>query len=213
MKQIAGTGGSGGAPPGGPGPASGAIRIAAPSSQFRAFTPKSGAFTIQYPDNWRPLESPDGAGVTIVPDGGVVATRGGEPSVVYGVIVNQYAPFEGSIGGRSNARGPFAGHTSLEDATNDLVRQTMHANPYLSPVRESVRRENAGGLPAISLDLVGRSPVTGMEERVRLGTRQQRDGEVIYSLTIAPGRDSAALAPTYDRMLASLQPRSGPPRG
>jgi Zn-dependent protease with chaperone function len=210
MKQIAA---GAQAPPPGPAPAVGAVRIPPPSTTFRAFASRSGEFTIEYPDNWRAVEAPNGEGVTVVPEGGVVQTRNGESAVLYGVIVNRYAPFDGSIGGRSGANGPFSGKTSLEDATNDLIRQITHANGYLSPIRESVRRETVAGAPAISLDLAGKSPVTGMEERVRIQTRQAAGGEVIYTLAIAPGRDAPALSPLYDRMIASLRTRGGPPRG
>ena len=96
--------------------------------------------------------------------GGVLETQGGEPSVVCGVIVNHYVAFEGTVDERSGAGGPLEGRSRLEDATNDLVRQTTHANPYLS-LRGPVRRATFAGGPGIALELSGTSPVTGQEER------------------------------------------------
>ena len=202
MKQIAQ---GGGASVPARGPASGRVSIEPPSPRLRPFQQRNGFYTIQYPENWRAIEAQQGYGVTIVPNGGVVQISGGETAVVYGAIVNHYDPFEGSINGRTGARGPFAGHTSLEDATNDLITQLTSANAYLSIQRETVRRQTVAGGQAISLVLAGRSPVTGEEERVTVVTRELTDGHVLYALFIAPGRDTAALSDTYGRMLASLR--------
>ncbi|MEP6800617.1 MAG: M48 family metallopeptidase [Acidobacteriota bacterium] len=204
MKQLA-QGTSGGTVPGGRGPSRGDIRIEAPSANFRTFKQRTGFFTIDYPQNWQAHEAPNGFGVTIVPAGGVVQTSDGQQSVVYGVVVNHYDPFEGSVNGRTGVRGPFARGTSLDDATNDLVAQLSKSNPYLRPVPNSAHRLAAGGARAISLVLAGTSPVTGMDERVNVLTRELPDGHVLYSLSIAPGRDAGALSPTYERMMGSLR--------
>lgn len=202
MKQIA-QGAT--VPASGRGPVAGDLRIDQPSSRFRTFEQRKGFFAIQYPDNWKPYESQNGFGVTIVPQGGIVQTGSGQSSVVYGVVVNHYDPFEGSVNGRTGTRGPFSGKTSLDDATNDLVAQLTQSNPYLSLVRGSARRQTIAGARAISLALSGQSPVTGQEERVTVFTRELPDGHVLYSLFIAPGADARTLSGTYDRMIASLR--------
>ncbi len=208
MKQLAqGTAGS--TVPASRGPARGDVRIEPPSSRFRTFQQRSGFFSIEYPENWQPHEAPNGFGVTIVPPGGVVQTSDGQPSVIYGVVVNHYDPFGGSVNGRSGARGQFGRGTGLDDATNDLAAQITKSNPYLSPVRGSARRLTLGGANAISLVLAGTSPVTGLEERVNVLTRELPDGHVLYSLAIAPGRDAGALSATYDRMMGSLHVNAG----
>ncbi|HEY6148433.1 MAG TPA: M48 family metallopeptidase, partial [Thermoanaerobaculia bacterium] len=204
MKQVANV-----STPPAPVPASGGIRVEPPSARMRTFTQKNGVFSMDYPENWRPFEAREGYGVTIVPQGGIVETRGGEPSIVCGVIVNHYVPFEGTVNDRSGASGPLGGRSRLEDATNDIVRQTTHANPYLAPDRGSVRRITVGGASAVSLDLSGRSPVTGQSERVRVVARELSDGHVLYALAVLPGPGAAALAPTLDRMIASLRVGAG----
>ena len=86
----------------------------------------------------------------------------GQEVLVYGVVVNHYEPFEGSIGGVfSNRRGPVSGNTSLEQATNDLVNQIRETNPHLSVVPNSTRRQTIDQGRALSVVLGGRSPVTG----------------------------------------------------
>jgi len=206
MKQI---GGAPSAPPPGPEPRTGTIRIEPPSPRSKGFTQRAGVFSVDFPENWRAFEAREGYGVTIVPQGGVLETQGGEPSIVCGMVVNHYVPFEGTVDERSGAGGPLEGRSRLEDATNDLVRQTTHGNPYLAVVRGSVRRATVAGGPGIALELSGRSPVTGQEERVRVVTRELADGHVLYALTIVPGSASAALTPVLDRMISSLRIEGG----
>ena len=172
-----------------------AAQIEAPSSRLATYRQRDGFFTIQYPDNWRSYEPDNGFGVTIVPNGGVVDTGNGQQSIIYGVIVNHYDPFQAT----SNRRAP-----TLDQATQDLVTQVTQSNSHLRPTG-SRRRESIDGAPALSQVLSGRSPVTGEEERVTVFTRQLPDGHVIYSLFIAPGREYAAMAPVFSRMVRTLQ--------
>jgi beta-barrel assembly-enhancing protease len=172
-----------------------AAQIEAPSSRLATYRQRDGFFTIQYPDNWRSYEPDNGFGVTIVPNGGVVDTGNGQQSIIYGVIVNHYDPFQAT----SNRRAP-----TLDQATQDLVTQVTQSNSHLRPTG-SRRRESIDGAPALSQVLSGRSPVTGEEERVTVFTRQLPDGHVIYSLFIAPGREYAAMAPVFSQMVRTLQ--------
>ena len=111
MAQISRTAASGGGSPSA-GPAAGAgdvVRIERPSTRFRTFRQRNDFFQIQYPDNWRAAEPSSGYGVTLLPPGGAVRASNGQEVLVYGVVVNHYEPFEGSIGGIfSNRRGPVS---------------------------------------------------------------------------------------------------------
>jgi beta-barrel assembly-enhancing protease len=169
--------------------------IEPPSSRLATYRQPDGFFAIQYPDNWRPYEPDNGYGVTIVPNGGVVDTGNGQQSIIYGVIVNHYDPFQS----RSTRRPP-----SLDEATQDLLAQITESNPHLRPTG-SRRRETIDGASALSQVLSGRSPVTGEEERVTVFTRELPDGHVVYALFIAPGREYAAMAPVFSRMVRTLQ--------
>src|SRR5204863_1357519 len=136
-------------------------------------------------------------GVTIVPEGGVVDQGNGEQSIVYGVIVNHYDPFQG--GDNTRRRGG-----NLDQATSDLVNQIRQTNTYLRSASRG-RRETIDGEPALSTVLSGTSPVTGEEERVTVYTRQTDDGHVVYALLIAPGRDYGVVGPAFSRMLQSFR--------
>ena len=170
-------------------------RIEAPSSRLATYRQRDGFFSIQYPENWRSYEPDNGFGVTIVPNGGVVDTGNGQQSIIYGVIVNHYDPFQA----RNSRRAP-----SLDEATQDLMAQITQSNTHLRPTG-SRRRETIDGAPALSQVLSGRSPVTGEEERVTVFTRELPDGHVVYALFIAPGRDYNAMAPVFSRMVRTLQ--------
>ena len=112
-------------------PASGQfdVRVDQPSSRFQRFEQPNGFFTIDHPDNWRAYASDSGFAASFAPDGGVVDTGNGQQAMLYGVIVNHYAPFEGYTDRQQESQqrnyAPFEdtnwSRGSLEDATDDLV--------------------------------------------------------------------------------------------
>ena len=171
------------------------MKVERPSSRFERFEQRNGLFTIEHPDNWRAYASDSGYAVSIAPEGGVVETANGQEAMLYGVIVNHYAPFDDT----DRRRG------SLEDATDDLVRQIIRSNSYLRARDDSQRAEEIDGESALSVVLSGRSPVTGEEERVTIFTRSLPDDHVIYALWIVPGRDYDSLARTFAQMMRTLR--------
>jgi hypothetical protein len=188
------------------------VRVDQPSSRFERFEQRNGYFTIEHPDNWRAYASDPGYAVSMAPDGGVVDTGNGQQAMLYGVIVNHYAPFEGETERQQQSRqhnyAPYEDtdqwRGSLEDATDDLVRQIVRANPYLQAQDGQARREQIDGAPSFSVLLSGRSPVTGQEERVTVVTRGLPDGHVIYALCIVPGTGYDSMARTFTHMLRTL---------
>ena len=118
-------------------------------------------------------------------------------------MINHYEPFAGSPGDVFSR--PVEGRGTLEQATNDLVNQLIQGNPHLRVVSNSTRRQTIDNARALSVVLGGRSPVTGVDERVTVFTRELPDGHVIYALFVAPGRDYSVLADTFRRMISSLR--------
>lgn len=176
--------------------------IAAPSTRMRTYRHPSGFFEIQYPENWRVVQS-SGYGATILPEGGAVRASNGEDTLVYGVVINHYESFSGQPGdvfGR-----PVQGRGTLDQATNDLVNTLIQANPHLRVVPNSTRRQTMDNARALSVVLGGRSPVTGADERVTVFTRELPDGHVLYALFIAPARDYSALSRTFQTMISTLR--------
>ena len=188
------------------------VRVDRPSSRFQRFEQSNGYFTIEHPDNWRAYAPDFGFAVSMAPDGGVVDTGNGQQAMLYGVIVNRYAPFEGYTDRQQESLqrsyAPFEDtdwtRGSLEDATDDLVRQIVRSNPYLGARDGQARREQIDGASSFSVALSGRSPVTGQEEKVTVVTRGLSDGQVLYALCIAPGSGYDGVAQTFARMLRTL---------
>jgi len=192
------------------------IKIKPPSSKFRMFEQRRQFFQMEYPKNWSIYEPANGDGVTIAPKGGFVDTGGIEKDLIYGVIVNHYAPidrgnsgwFLDRSGGSSSFLGGSAsngGSASLDQATNDLVGVLLKANPNLQIVPGSGRRESNNGAPILSLVLSGLSPVTRQQERITVFTQELPDDDVIYALFVAPEQNYDALSNTFSHMISSLR--------
>ena len=188
------------------------VNVPAPSTRFTRFSHGNGFFTVDYPSNWRSY--PTGLAVSLAPDGGVVELSNGQPSMLYGVIVNHYAPFEGTEDRWSQSLQrnytPFEDRNKpprafLEDATDDLVRTMLASNTYLRAVTGSARSEVIDGARGYSVLLSGQSPISNEEERVTLYTRGLPDNHVIYVVCIAPGRESATMDQVCSRMIRTLQ--------
>jgi hypothetical protein len=96
----------------------------------------------------------------MAPEGGVVDTGNGQQAVLYGVIVNHYAPFE-------DTSWPPG---SLEDATDDLVRQVIRSNSYLRAQDGQARREQGRrGIVLLGGAVRPRRAKGGHEERSSRG--------------------------------------------
>lgn len=181
--------------------------IERPSTRMRTYRQRGDFFQIQYPENWRVSESGTAHGVTILPEGGAVRASNGQDVLVYGVVINHYEPFGGSVGNVfTDRQDPVTGRQgTLEQATNDLVDQLVQNNRHLSYVRNSIKRQTIDGANALSVVLGGISPVTRVEERVTVFTRELPDGHVIYALFIAPAQNYSELSTTFQRMVSSLR--------
>jgi Zn-dependent protease with chaperone function len=182
------------------------LSIERPSSQFHVFQQAQGVYRLDKPDNWNAYVASGGYGVTIVPRGGFSTASSGRQNISYGVIVNHYVPFDGAVGTHFvDPNGSMFGQTPLDQATSDLVRNILASNRYLTRVGDSVESQVMAGHPSLSVQLAGRSPETGLNERVTVVARQLPDDHVVYMLLIAPEAEYAALTPTFDRMVRSFR--------
>jgi hypothetical protein len=188
------------------------VRVDQPSSRFQRFQQRNGFFTIEHPDNWRAYPAASGYAVSLAPEGGVIDTGNGQQAMLYGMIVSHYAPFEGEDDRQQESRqrsyAPFEDadrwRGSLEDATDDLVRQIIRSNSYLRAQDGVARAEQVDGAPSFSVVLSGRSPVTGRDEQVTVVTRGLSDGHVLYALCIIPGGGYESTTRTFAHMLRTL---------
>jgi len=179
------------------------IEVEAPSSTMRTFTSPSRVYQLSYPSNWQ-VFSEGNTGVTFAPRGGA-GNVNGQSQVVYGAIVNHYAPFNNAS--RNSLRGNpgGAGSSSLQDATNDLVQQLVQTSPYLRLASNSAQRINISGGNALVATLGGVDPATGLQERVTVVTRQLADQDLVYMLFITPERDASRYQPVLETMVNSIR--------
>lgn len=187
------------------------LDLPAPSSQFERFSNPDALVAIDHPSNWDAFQS--GAAMSFAPDGGVLEREDGAPTLLQGLIVNHYAPFEDVVERWNNSLSrhyaPFEDRTrprgALEDATDDLIRQILSVNTWLTASTGSARPEVVDGVRGYSVRLTGRSPVTGQPERVTVYTRVLPDDHVIYMACVAPGKRASSVEKACARMVQSMR--------
>ena len=150
-----------------------------------------GPMKMTHPENW-PVTLPEQRGqfVTIAPAEGVTAS-----GVGYGVMLN-------------GAAGPQGQQVSVDDMTAALIKQLQEGEEL-----EQLGKPEAitvGGKEGRSTFLRSPSPFPDANgqpqpERDWLVTIPQGDGSMIFMIFIAPQADFAALQPTYEAMLKSVQ--------
>lgn len=148
-----------------------------------------GPLKMIHPENW-PVTLPEQRGqfVTIAPAEGITGS-----GIGYGVMLN------GAGGGQG---------MSIDDMTAALIKQIQESNEM-----EQLGNPEAmtvGGKAARSTFLRSPSPFPDANgqpqpERDWLVTVPQGDGSMIFVIFIAPQSDFAALQPTYEAMLKSIQ--------
>ena len=172
--------------------------VAAPSSTFREYRNRNGAYAIAYPSNWRVYDS-GGFGVTIAPEG-AVGNVNGRTEVVYGLIVNHYEPSGNAT--RNSLRS--TGSVTLQSATNDLVSQIIQTSPHLRVVSGSGQQFSLDGRTALSATLRGTNPNTRLEERVTLVTRALPDGHLIYMVFVTPEAEARNYNGVLNKIVQSV---------
>ena len=194
-----------------PAPTPIALNVPAPSSKFVKYAHPDSLLTIEHPGNWEVY--PSGLAISFAPAGGVVERPNGEPRLLNGMVLNYYAPFEGAVDRWNNSLtrnyAPFEDRRRargvLEDATDDLVRQIITINPYLTAPVNSARSESFDGSPGYSVRLRGPSPITGQIERVIIYTRALPDEHIVYLACVTPVKYAVAMERACARMARSLR--------
>ena len=175
--------------------------VEAPSRTWQTYRDRNGLFSVDYPSNWQVYQG-NGEGVTIAPQGGV-GNVGNKTEIVYGLIVNHYDPFGNTS--RSYLRGNNQTSSTLQDATEDLLRQIQQNSPHLQVIRGSGQQFNLDGRTAMSAALRGRNQNTGLDERVTVVTRKLPDDHLIYMLFVTPEREASSYSSVLNAMVRSIQ--------
>ena len=178
----------------------GTISVEAPSRTWRTYRDSSGLFAVNYPSNWQVYRGNNG-GVTIAPEG-AIGNVGNNTEIVYGLMIDHYAPFGNTSGSYLQQQ---QGSTSLRSATQDLLQQIQRNSPHLSMIRGSAQQFNLDGRTAMATSLRGRNPNTGIDERVTVVTRQLPDAHLIYMVFVTPEREASNYASVLNSVVQSMQ--------
>ena len=149
-------------------------------------------FSVQYPENWKTSEKA-GAGATIAPPNGVVSTATDSSTVIYGVIIDDFQPQQG---------------TDLATATQQLIASIQQGNSGLKAATgiDDVRVNQRAGK---SVEFLNQgASADGGTEHDWLVTVARDDGSLSYLVFVAPQKDFEALRPTYEQILKTFRVKS-----
>jgi Zn-dependent protease with chaperone function len=154
-------------------------RVAYPSTRYQ--TQRNNLFSVAIPSNWRALG--DQSTVSYAPEGAY-----GQQGITHGVMFSV---------AQSN-------YNDLERASQEVVQGLMQSNNYL---RQSggFGRTTVDGRAALVTTLVGRSPITGRNERVTIVTTPVGNGQVFYMAAVSPQNEYGTYQRAFNDILRSLQ--------
>lgn len=146
-------------------------------------------FSVQYPANWQ-AEEKAGAGATIAPPNGVAATANDSAAVIYGVIIDDFQPQQG---------------TDLSAATQQLIALIQQGNTGMKAVT-GVDPILVNQRDARSVEFLNQgASAGGGTERDWLVTVSHDNGSLSYLVFVAPQKDFEALRPEYEQMLRTFK--------
>ena len=155
-------------------------RVERPSTQFREFN-EGDVFRVSVPANWDEL--PGSNAVTFAPEGAYeqgVFTHGVELGVSRHETHN------------------------LQTATNELIASLTQSNPNMRRA-SNPRRTTIDGRPGLQTTLTNVSDATGQEETVQLLTTQTRDGDLFYTIAVAPRDEYPDYRAAFQRVVNSIR--------
>ncbi len=155
-------------------------RVAYPSTRYQ--TQRNNLFSVAIPSNWRALGG-DQSSVSYAPEGAY-----GQQGITHGVMFSV---------AQSN-------YNDLQRASQEVVQGLVQSNNYL---RQSggFGRTTVDGRAALSTTLVGRSPITGRNERVTIVTLPVGNGQVFYMAAVSPQNEYGTYQRAFNDILRSLQ--------
>jgi beta-barrel assembly-enhancing protease len=159
-------------------------RVEPPSSRYQAYTGNT-LFQLNVPTNWQRFEGQDS--VTFAPRG------------AYGNYRGQSVFTHGAIAGVVNTR-----TNNLEQASDRFIGSLLQNNGYLQP-QDRYLRSSISGRRALSISLMGDSPVTGRTEIVNVYTAILRNGWLFYILNVAPKDDYGQYQKAFNEMIRSVR--------
>ncbi len=151
-----------------------------PSQRAKEFNEVSWA-RVWIPDNWREFGNQNA--VQFAPDGAY-----GDQGITHGMMMGVYPSSNGT----------------LRADTEAYVNETLQANQYLRAQTRLTSRSLARR-QGLTLQLAGRSPITGDTEVVNIYTTRLRDGSLFYAVTVVPSNQVNVYSNTFQNVLGSIE--------
>src|SRR5262249_20549399 len=160
-------------------------RVEAPASSYRTYE-EGNLFRVSVPANWQELTGSTNS-VTFAPEGAYGSVNG-QSTFTHGI----------EFGVDRNTT------HDLETETEGLIDSLSKGNPNLSRPSRFDRVKVAGrrGLRTV---LQNQSEATGQAETIELVTTQMADGNLFYSIGVAPSGQYSSYRDVFDRIRSSIQ--------
>ena len=158
---------------------------ASPSSNYRSYS--LGVAEVSVPENWRQLSNEGSSSVWFAPEGGYGSSNG---TVVFTHAFN-VGIMQGSNG-------------SLEDATNDFLKQLRSGNANLRS-RGEYKLTSIDNHKAIAISMSNVNEATNQPEVVNLLTTQLQNGRLLYFIMVAPESDYNNYQGAFQKILQSVR--------
>jgi len=155
-----------------------------PSGRYTAYN-EGNIFRVSVPSNWRELAGSNA--VTFAPQG-AYGTANGQSVFTHGV----------ELGATRNES------HDLQTATDELIDSLAQGNPRLSRPH-GYRRTTIDGREALQTTLDNMSEATGRPEVIQLVTSTTPDGNLFYTVAVAPEDELSAYQPAFDRIVDSIR--------
>jgi hypothetical protein len=143
---------------------------------------------FRYPDNWHP--SVQGTTITLAPDRGMV-----NGSLTWGLMISPYKTDDRS-----------QGRISLDDATDQLLRDLQRNNPTMR-ITNNRQRIHAGGQQGYVTELSNDSPAGG-HETDWIVTVIAPNGGVYYFVGVAPQNDFFQYKGSFNDIIGTVRFKS-----
>jgi hypothetical protein len=159
-------------------------RVERPSTRYTEYE-EGNVFRVSVPDNWRELPSQNS--VTFAPDGGY-GSSDGQSVFTHGV----------EIGVARN------GTDDLRTATSELIESFSDNNPQMTQA-SAYRSISIDGRRGLQTTLSNVSEATGARETIRIVTALMPDGELFYTIAVAPASEYTDYQQAFGRVISSIR--------
>lgn len=148
-------------------------------------------YSLSYPSDWK-VYGDSSSAVTIAPPSGILTDSSGGDQVVYGAMIDVYAP---------------PASTSLSAGTQAILSRLQQSNPHLR-ASGAMQQVLVNQQPGESIEMDNTSPLSAnghaVAEKDWLVTVQRPDGSIDFLVFVAPASDYAKLHPAFVNILRSF---------